>query len=101
MPALTLDLKPRGRRDASMKAKNRHSSRAALDEVTKTPPETAKKTLSLRDDFTRAAGDGGSGGASGATGGSSDGHKPTDPTKPDGPKRKRRRDRERDIDFER
>jgi hypothetical protein len=101
MPALTLDLKPRGRRDAAMKAKNRHGSRAALDEATKTPPETPKKTLSLREDFTRAAGDGGGGGSGGATGGSSDGHKPTDPTKPQGPKRKRRRDRDRDIDFER
>jgi hypothetical protein len=100
MPALTLELKPRGRRDAAMKAKNRHGSRAALDEATKTPPELPKKTLSLREDFTRAAGDGG-GGSGGATEGSSDGHKPTDPTKPDGPKRKRRRDRDRDIDFER
>jgi hypothetical protein len=101
MPALTLDLKPRGRRDAAMKAKNRHGSRAALDEATKTPPETAKKTLSLREDFARAAGDDGASGVGGATGGSSDGHKPTDPTKPSGPKRKRRRDRDRDIDFER
>ena len=100
MPALTLELKPRGRRDAAMKAKNRHGSRAALDEATKTPPELPKKTLSLREDFTRAAGDGG-GGSGGATEGSSDVHKPTDPTKPDGPKRKRRRDRDRDIDFER
>src|SRR5262249_4874918 len=66
MPALTLDLKPRGRRDAAMKAKNRHGSWAALDEATKTPPETPKKTLSLREDFTRAAGDGGAGGAGGA-----------------------------------
>jgi hypothetical protein len=101
MPALTLELKPRGRRDAAMKAKNRHGSRAALEEATKTLPETPKKTLSLREDFTRAAGDDGAGGAGGATGGSSDGHKPTDPTKPDGPKRKRRRERDRDIDFER
>jgi hypothetical protein len=101
MPALTLDLKPPGRRDAAMKAKNRHGSRAALDEATKTPPEAPKKTLSLREDFTRAAGDGGASGVGGAASGSSDGHKPTDPNKPDGPKRRRRRERDRDIDFER
>src|SRR5262245_58708120 len=101
MPALTLDLKPPGRRDAAMKAKNRHGSRAALDEATKTPPEAPEKTFALREDFTRAAGDEGGGGSGGATGGSSDGHKPTDPTKPNGPKRKRRRERDRDIDFER
>jgi hypothetical protein len=101
MPALTLDLKPPGRRDAASKAKNRHGSRVALEEATKTPPESPKKTLSMREDFTRAAGDDGAGGASGGTGGSSDGGKPTDPTKPDGPKRKRRRDRDRDIDLDR
>jgi hypothetical protein len=100
MPALTLELKPRGRRDVAMKAKNRHGSRAALEEATKTPPETPKKMLSLREDFTRAAGDSG-GGSGGATGGSSDGHKPTDPTKPDGPKRRRRRERDRDMDLDR
>jgi hypothetical protein len=55
----------------------------------------------LRDDFTRAAGDGAAGGTGGGTGGSSGGHKPTDPTKPGGPKRKRRHERERDIDLER
>jgi hypothetical protein len=97
MPALTLDLKPPGRRDAASKAKDRYGSRVALEEAAKTPPETPKKTLSMREDFTRAAGDGGVGG----TGGSSDGGKPTDPTKPDGPKRKRRRDRDRDIDLDR
>ena len=101
MPALTLDLKPRGRRDAAIKAKNRHGGRAALDEATKTPPEAPKKTLSLREDFTRVAGDGGAGGSGGGAGGSSDGQKPTDPTKPGGPKRKRRRDRDRDMDLDR
>jgi hypothetical protein len=101
MPALTLELKPPGRRDAALKAKNRHGSRAALDEAEKTPSEAPKKTLSLREDFTRAAGDGGAGGSGSATGGSSDGAKPTDPTKPGGPKRKRRRDRDRDIDLDR
>jgi hypothetical protein len=100
MPALTLELKPRGRRDAAVKARNRHGGRAALDEAAKTPPELPKKTLSVREDFTRAAGDGG-GSSGGATGGASDGIKPTDPTKPDSPKRKRRRDRERDIDLDR
>ena len=101
MPALNLDLKPPGRRDAAIKAKNRHGGRAALDEAVKTPPEAPKKTLSMREDFTRAAGDSGAGGSGGATAGSSDGHKPTDPTKPDGPRRKRRRDRDRDNDLER
>ncbi len=65
MPALNLDLKPPGRRDAPMKAKNRHSGRAALDEAVKTPPEAPKKTLSMREDFTRAAEDGGAGGSGG------------------------------------
>jgi hypothetical protein len=101
MPALTLELKPPGRRDAAFKAKNRYPSRVALEEVAKTPPETPKKTLSMREDFTRAAGEDGAGGSGGATSGSSDGNKPTDPTKPDGPKRKRRRDRDRDIDLDR
>ena len=101
MPALTLDLKPPGRRDAAMRAKNRHGGRAALDEAVKTPPEAPKKTPSMREDFTRAAGDGGAGGSSGGTEGSSDDGKPTDPTKPDGPRRKRRRDRDRDNDLER
>jgi hypothetical protein len=89
MPALTLELKPRGRRDAAMNARNRPGSRAALDEAAKTPPETTKKTLSLREDFTAAAGEGGAGGSGGGARGSSDGGKPTDPTKPGGPKRKR------------
>ena len=101
MPALTLELRPPGRRDAAFKARNRHGSRVALEEGTKTPPETPKNTLSLREDFTRAAGDGGAGGSGGEAGGSSDGTKPTDPTKPGGPKRKRRRDRDRDIDHDR
>jgi relaxase-like protein len=101
MPALTLDLKPPGRRDAAFKARNRHGSRAALEKAEKTPPVTPKKTLSLREDFTRAAGDDGAGGTGGGTGGSSDGGKPTDPTKPGGLKRKRRRDRDRDIDLDR
>ena len=101
MPALTLELKPPGRRDAAFKARNRHGSRVALEEGAKTPPEPPKKTLSMREDFTRAAGDGGAGGSGGATGGSSDGGKPTDPTKPGGPKRRRRRDRDRDIDLDR
>ena len=101
MPALTLELKPPGRRDAAWRAKNRHSSRAALEETAKTPLETLKKTLSLQEDFTRAVGDEGAGGSGGGTGGSSDSGKPTDPTKPGGPKRKRRRDRDRDIDLDR
>jgi Relaxase/Mobilisation nuclease domain len=101
MPALTLDLKPPSRRDAAFKARNRHGSRAALEEAAKTPPETPNKTLSMREEFARAAGDDGADGSSGRTGGSSDGGKPTDPSKPDGPKRKRRRDRDRDIDLDR
>ena len=68
MPALTLELKPPGRRDAAFKAKNRHGSRVALEEAAKTPPETPKKTLSMREDFTRAAGDGGAGGSGGGYG---------------------------------
>jgi hypothetical protein len=100
MPALTLELKPRGRRDVAVKAKNRHSGRVALDEAAKTPTDAPKRPVSLREDFTRAAGDDG-GGASGGTGDSSGGPKPTDPTKPDGPRRKRRRERDRDTDRDR
>jgi hypothetical protein len=47
MPALTLELKPPGRRDAAFKTRNRHGSRAALEEAEKTPPETPKETLVL------------------------------------------------------
>jgi hypothetical protein len=101
MPALTLELRPPGRLDAGLQSQNRHGSRVALEEATKTPPETPKKTLSMREDFTRAAGEDGAGGSGGATSGSTDGGKPTDPTKPDGPKRKRRRDRDGDIDLDR
>ena len=44
MPALTLELKPPGRRDVAWRAKNRHSSRAALEETEQTPPEAPQKT---------------------------------------------------------
>jgi hypothetical protein len=82
MPASTLDLKPRGRRDAAMEARNRHGGRAALDEAAKTPPEAQKKTLSLREDFMRAAGDGGADGSGRGTGGSSEGaSRPTPPNR--------------------
>jgi hypothetical protein len=101
MPALTLDLKPPGRRDAAFKAKNRHGSRVALEEALRTPPQPPKEAPSMREEFTRAAGNDDAGRAGGGTGGSSDGGAPTDPTKPDGPKRKRRRDRDRDIDLDR
>ena len=101
MPALTLELKPPGRRDAAWRAKNRHPSRVALEETEQTPPEAPQKPESLREEFTRAAGgDNGHGGGAGAAG-SSDGGKPPPPTKPRDPSRKRRnRDRDRD-DWER
>ena len=72
MPALTLDLKPPGRRDAVFKAKNRHGSRVGLEEAAKSPSEPPKKTLSMREDFTRAAGEGGAGGSGGGSQGASD-----------------------------
>ncbi len=101
IPALTLELKPRGRRDVSMKAKNRHTTRAALEKGTELAPEMLKQPPTLQEDFTRAAGDDGAGGSGDSTGGSSDRAKPTDPTKPSGPGRRRRRDRDRDGDHER
>ena len=100
MPALTLELKPPGRRDVAWRAKDRHSSRMALEE-TEAPPEAPRKPESLREEFTRAAkGDSGRGGG-GSTAGSSDGGDPPGPTRPRGPSRKpRNRDRDRD-DWER
>jgi hypothetical protein len=101
MPALTLELKPPGRRDLAWRAKNRHPSRVALEETEQTPPEESRKPDSLREEFTRAAGgDTGPGGGAG-TDGSSDGGNPPGPTKPRDPSRKsRKRDRDRD-DWER
>ena len=97
MPALTLELKPPGRRDAAWRARNRHPSRVALEETEQTPPEAPQKPESLREEFTRVAGgDSGHGGGAGAAG-SSDGGPPPPPTKPRDPSRKRR-DRHRDRD---
>ena len=53
MPALTLELKPRGRRDAAFKAKNRHGSRVALEEtpspaVPEPPPSLARRLYARR-----------------------------------------------------
>jgi hypothetical protein len=101
MPALTLVLKPRGRRDVATKAKTRHTARAALEEVTRATPEAPKRSLALREEFARAAGDDGAGGSGNGSGGSSDSGKPTDPTRPKGPRRRQRRDRARDGDHER
>jgi hypothetical protein len=93
MPALTLELKPPGRRDVAWRAKNRHPSRTALEE-TKAPPEAPRTLESLQEEFTRVAGsDSGHGGGAGA-GDSSDGGNPPGPTRPRGPSRKsRKRDR--------
>ena len=93
MPALNLDLKPRGRRDAAFKAINRYGSRVALEE--ETPPAMPQRLLSLRDDFTRAAGGDGAGGSGGNAASGSGGDKPPpDPGAPRGLKRKRRRERD-------
>jgi MobA/VirD2-like, nuclease domain len=92
MPALTLELKPRGRRDAVFKAKTRHGSRVALEERT---PSALQQLPSVRHDFTRAAGGNGTGGAAGnATSGSGGDQPPPDPARPRGPKRRRRRERD-------
>ena len=97
MPALTLELKPPGRRDAAWRAKSRHSSRAALEETEHAPPELPQQPTTIREEFTRVAGsDSGHGGGADAAG-SSDGGKPPPPTKPRDPSRKRR-DRHRDRD---
>jgi hypothetical protein len=101
MPALTLELKPPGRRDVAWRAKNRHASRAALEEAGQTPPEAPRKTETLREEFSRVAGGDGGHGAGASAAGSSDGGEPPPPTKPRDPSRKRRnRDRGRD-DWER
>ena len=97
MPALTLELKPPGRRDAAWRAKNRHPSRAALEGTGQASPELLQKPTTMREEFTRVAGgDNAHGGGAGA-GGSSDGGTPPPPTKPRDPSRKRR-DRHRDRD---
>ena len=95
MPALNLDLKPHGRRDAAFKAKNRHGSRVALEAMSS--PAVPEPPPSVREDFTRAAGGNGAGGSGGNTAGGSGGDKPRpDPTRPSGPKRRRKRDRDRE-----
>ena len=44
IPALTLELKPPGRRDVAWMAKNRHPSRVALEEAEQRPPEALQKS---------------------------------------------------------
>jgi hypothetical protein len=101
MPALTLELKPPGRRDVAWRAKNRHPSRMALEETERTSPEAPRTLESLREEFTRAAGGDSEHGEGAGAAGSSDGGKPPGPTRPRGPSRKpRNRDRDRD-DWER
>jgi hypothetical protein len=101
MPALTLELKPPGRRDAAWRAKNRHPSRVALEETEQAPPELPQKPTTIREEFTRAAGGNNGAGGGGDGGGPPDGGSPPPPTKPRGPSRKgRKRDRDRD-DWER
>ena len=93
MPALTLELKPRGRRDVAFKAKHRHGSRVALEETPS--PAVPESPPSLREDFTRAAGGNGAGGSGGNAASGSGGDKPPpDPTRPLSPKRRRRRERD-------
>ena len=97
MPALTLELKPPGRRDLAWRAKNRHPSRAALEGTAESLPPEPQNPVSMRDEFARVAGGvSGHGGDAGAAG-SSDGGVPPPPTKPRDPSRKRR-DRHRDRD---
>jgi hypothetical protein len=101
MPSLTLELKPPGRRDVAWRAKSRHSSRAALEETERTPPELPQQPTTIREEFTRAAGGNNAAGGEGDGGGPPDGGSPPPPTKPRGPSRKgRKRDRDRD-DWER
>jgi hypothetical protein len=65
MPALTLELKPPGRRDLAWRSKNRHPSRVALEETEQAPPEAPHKPTTMREEFTRVTG-GNSGHAGGA-----------------------------------
>ncbi len=92
MPALNLDLKPRARRDAAFKAKNRYGSRVALEE--KTLSALPQQPPSLREDFTRAAGGNGAGGTGGNASSGSGDKPPPDPGTPRGPRRRRKRDRD-------
>jgi hypothetical protein len=82
MPALTLELKPRGRRDAAFKAKNRHGSRVALEEETPSPA-VPEPLPSVREDFTRAAGGNGAGGGGDSAASGYGGDKPPPDTPPD------------------
>ena len=82
MPALTLELKPPGRRDAAWRAKNRHPSRAALEETEQAPPELPQKPTTIREEFTRAAGgNSGHGGGAGAAGSSDGGRRRLPPSR--------------------
>src|SRR5205814_230322 len=47
MPALTLELRPPGRRDVAWRTKNRHPSRVALDETEQVPPAAPGNLKSL------------------------------------------------------
>ncbi len=103
MPALTLELKPPGRRDVAWRAKNRHPSRVALEETSMPRRNRLRSPRRLREEFTRVAGgDSGHGGGAGAAG-SSDGGRQSAASQPSRgvrPANGRNRDRDRD-DWER
>ena len=93
MPALTLELKPPGRKAAPHKAKNRYISplaRELAESVEARPP--SRRSIDLSEDFTRAARDDESREEGGSTG-SSESSKPSRPARPQEP-RPRRRDRD-------
>jgi hypothetical protein len=63
MPALTLELKPRGRKAVPHKAQNRCNSPLAQELATAVMADRRERGIRLREEFTRATGGHGLGGS--------------------------------------
>lgn len=96
MPALALELKPRGRRAVPHKAKNRHTSRARFELGEAFEHGKHRRShIDLSSEFSRVAGDDTDGRGEAESG---DGPKPVSDPKPKRARRRRPRDRDRDPD---
>ena len=94
MPALSLDLKPRGRRAMPQKTMNRHKNRGAKEEFKiRVQGEGSKNDINLRDDFSKAASEEKTDGNSESESGQA---KPSSRSKVKRYKRTRKRDQDRD-----
>jgi len=94
MPALSLDLTPRGRKAMPHKAMNRHKNRGAKEEFEMSVQgKSSKKDISLRDDFSKAASEGKTGGNSDSESGQA---KPSSRSKVKSYRRTRKRDQDKD-----